>query len=199
MKRIRQAPCAVLERIYQGDLGQTSPKPTDLLCVRAPHMQRCVTAFRRRRTDCRAAPQFLDDGTFGTAPLKEYPPRFSASMLMGIWSSARHPDLHEEDFDTAITILKDRCSDIENGTSTGPTPRTSVIPYPSMAFLAEWPVDCPAKFGPDFNAQAHKSIDASAHNCACRNSFVEKAKNFLDSGMADTQGNLGGSPVASPA
>ena len=181
MKRLVQAPCATIERVRQGPLGQSSPKPTDLLCIRAPHVQRCVRLLSLPSRHVEAAPQFLPDGTFGTAPLKEYPPRFSGVILMSIWTSARDPETYKHDFRTAIDVVASRCNDVDNGTCTGPTPRDNIVPYPSMRFLSEWPVDCPAKFGPDFNKEAARVIENASRGCASRHEFSLKARDFVNS------------------
>ena len=88
-----------LERIEQGPQGQVSPKPTDLLAVRAPHLQRC---YRRLKIPGRRPPpakQYLEDGSFVTAPLKEYPSRMCALILASIWTSMKNPSDDEESFE----------------------------------------------------------------------------------------------------
>ena len=181
MKRLVQAPCATIERVRQGPLGQSSPKPTDIFCIRAPHVQRCVRLLSLPSAHVEAAPQFLPGGTFGTAPLKEYPPRFSGVILMSIWTSARDPEIYKHDFRTAIDVVASRCNDIDNNTCFRSTPRENVVPYPSMRFLAEWPVDCPAKFGPDFNKEVARIIEHASRGCASRHEFILEACDFVDS------------------
>jgi hypothetical protein len=123
----------------------------------------------------------MPDGTFGTAPLKEYPPRFSGVIFMSIWTSARDPETYKHDVRTAIDVVASRCNDVDNGTCTGPTPRDNIVPYPSMRFLSEWPVDCPAKFGPDFNKEAARVIENASRGCASRHEFSLKARDFVNS------------------
>ena len=100
---------------------------------------------------------------------------------MSIWVSARDPETYKHDFRTAIDIVAFRCNDIDNNTCIGPTPRDNVVPYLFMSFLTEWPVDCPAKFGPDFNKEAARIIEHASRGCASRHEFSLKARDFVDS------------------
>ena len=180
MKRLVQAPCAEIVTILQGPLGQVSPKPTGLLAIRAPHVRRINESFAIHGRVVQAAPQYRDDGSFGTSVLKEYPPRFSAVLLMSIWSSARDPNEYKDEYNQAVQILRDRCKDIEDETGSGPTPRTNIVPYPSMQFLGVWP-EANASIGPDFNADATRRIREGARSSSSRQEALSIAKDFINS------------------
>ena len=100
---------------------------------------------------------------------------------MSMWTSERDPETYKHDFRSANDIVASRCNDIDNNTCIGPTPRENVIPYASMRFLAEWPVDCPAKFGHDFNKELAHIIEHASRECASRHEFGFKARDFVDS------------------
>lgn len=178
VKRITQAPCAEITTVWQGPLGQVSPKPIGLLAIRAPHVQKMADLFSIRNRVVSAAPQFRENGTFGTAILKEYPPRFSAVLLMSIWSSARNPWEHAGDFDTAVGELLLRCRFIEEGSGDCLTPRSNVVPYPSMRFLSVWPSEG-AAIGPDFNVDAARRIKEVEKNNTSPQDALRMARGFV--------------------
>ena len=86
VRRIAQHPCVWRHRFNQGPLGQVSPKPTELLLLRLGSL----AGRLRELTEPADAPLQpragrLEDGTWATACLKEYPPR----MCLGIARAIR--------------------------------------------------------------------------------------------------------------
>ena len=55
--------------------------------------------------------ELLEDGTFGTAPLKEYPVRVGAATLASVWAS--YGGIDGDDFGNVVLRLQIRCHDID--------------------------------------------------------------------------------------
>ena len=70
----------------------------------------------------KAAPQYLADGSFATAPMKEYPCRFSAMLLTSFRSAVRNPNAYPQAYAEIINTLRTRCIDIESDSAHGITP-----------------------------------------------------------------------------
>ena len=85
-RRILRHPCVWRHRFKQGPLGQVSPKPTELLLLRLGTL---AGHLRELSDPAYAAPPprvgKLEDGTWATARLKEYPTR----MCLGIARAIR--------------------------------------------------------------------------------------------------------------
>ena len=141
------------------------------MTLRGPHLQ---SIYRRlcipdRRVE--NAPQYFPDGSFGTAPLKEYPPRMSALLLATFWSSMRTPIDHLNDYNFMLSILSERCCAIDDDTMLGPTPRGQPeLDDSELQLLRAWPSDDP-RFGPDFNTATMSVLKSSTSPHSSRQDF----------------------------
>ena len=183
IKRVLLAPAVELEHIFQGPLGQKTPKPTHLLCLRQPHRQLCIRKMVKRGHSTVACPQLLPDGSFGTSPLKAYPARMSAAMLASMWSSVVDPVENSSDFDLLISRLQERCRDIDDGTS-NITPRSLPPPPQELEFSRAWPSENP-QYGPDFNRSALDTIRQATKTITTWRDFP-----FLVHAFVQRQGNV---------
>ena len=86
--------------IAQGLLGANSPKPTRLLALNLPDLRSHIRQHHvTRDLPKRSAIGRSDDGTWRTAPLKEYPPALNRAFSHAFWSWFRR-----NAFCTNITI-----------------------------------------------------------------------------------------------
>ena len=108
--------------------------------------------------------QILEDGTFGTSPLKEYPARMSAAMLASTFASFAGFDTPS--FREFTQRLLARCEDIDNASPS--TPRGA--PPAELDFLVPWP-SIDASFDPDFCQSAVSSIRTATRSATSRRDF----------------------------
>jgi hypothetical protein len=180
VKRLMMAPGVALELVNQGPLGQTSPKPTHLLCLRTPHLQRAYRDYQILNRHVKAAPQYLADGSFATAPMKEYPCRFSAMLLTSFWSAVRNPNAHPGAYSEVTTTLRNRCTDIESDNLQGITPRPQDVTGLDdvLQMFMTWP-EGNSNIGPDFNTHTISVIHQSTNPHSSRQDFPALVQEFL--------------------
>lgn len=101
-------PSVQLITICQGMLGAVTPKPTSLLALNLPSLplilrQHCVAAELPRR----AAIGKRSDGTWATAPLKEYPPALCKGLAFAFSAAVEAPPV--VDHGTCPTEFLTKC------------------------------------------------------------------------------------------
>ena len=73
--------------LYQGPLGQVSPKPIRFHCNQLPTLRGHIHWLSTLSTASRTINQFDADGGLGTCKLKTYPPRLNGAIILGFVSS----------------------------------------------------------------------------------------------------------------
>ena len=105
------SPCAELVHFNQGDHGQIALKPTTLLAVRLPTLRkRLATNYFPEECKGKHIETIIglsEDGTWKTAPAKEYPPSMNRAIALAIFDavSSRHRTTHFTEIDDCEDLM----------------------------------------------------------------------------------------------
>lgn len=100
-----------LHHLQQGHYGAPSPKPTSLLTVNLHAMESSLAAWKlTQQAPLSTSVGQTAAGAFRTAPLKEYPPSFCASLAQAFFCAFNKPN-HAEALE-ADPLFFQLCSDL---------------------------------------------------------------------------------------